>query len=456
MKSPRKAVAIVAVGIASAGLLSACSADAGTTDDGKVTISVASLIPGTEQAAFDAFDARVAEFEKLNPDIDVEPVEYEWKATTFTAQLAGGTLPDVFRIPLTDGRTLIANGQLADITSQVEALPYYDQFNPSVLATAQDDAGNIYGIPREAYAIGLHYNRDLFEQAGLDPDDPPTTWDEVRDAAKAISEKTGQAGYMQMTQSNTGGWQTTAATVSRGGRMEEGEGDTTTVTLDNDATKETLEFLKDLRWTDNSMGSNFLFDWGTINQAFAAGQIGMYTSGSDLFTSLTRENNLDPAIYGLAAIPITDSPDAAIMGGGTLNVVSAKATDEQKDAAVKWIDFYDVSKLVDQDAAVADAKILADQDQAVGTPALPIFDQATLDQSREWIADYINVPQDQVSFFAEGNEGRTLVGEPTVKTQELYAALDTVVQAVLTDENADIDALLAKANSDVQALVDAG
>ena len=35
------------------------------------------------------------------------------------------------------------------------------------------------------------------------------------------------------------------------------------------------------------------------------------------------------------------------------------------------------------------------------------------------------------------------------KTQEIYALLDTVVQAVLTDENADIDALLAKADADV-------
>ena len=195
MKSPSKTVAIVAVGLMSAGLLSACTADT-ASDDGKVKISVASLIPGTEQAAFDAFDARVAEFEEENPDIDVEPVEYEWKATTFTAQLAGGTLPDVFRIPLTDGRTLIANGQLANITSQVEALPYFDQFNPSVLATAQDDSGDIFGIPREAYAIGLHYNRQLFEAAGLDPDAPPTTWEEVREDAKAIAEKTGQAGYM--------------------------------------------------------------------------------------------------------------------------------------------------------------------------------------------------------------------------------------------------------------------
>ena len=42
------------------------------------------------------------------------------------------------------------------------------------------------------------------------------------------------------------------------------------------------------------MGSNFLLDWGTINQEFAAGNIGMYTSGSDVYTALVRDFGLDP------------------------------------------------------------------------------------------------------------------------------------------------------------------
>jgi len=453
MKSTRKyavaGIAAVAVGVLLAGCTSA------PADDGKVTLRVASLIPGTEQAAFDAFDQRVAEFEEKYPDITVEGVEYEWKATTFAAQLAGGTLPDVFRIPFTDGPTMIANGQLADITEQVKALPQYDKFNPGVMSYVTGADGQIYGVPREAYAMGLQYNRSLFEEAGLDPDSPPTTWDEVREAAKIISEKTGQAGYMQMTQDNTGGWQLAAATLARGGRLQEVDGDKVTVTADNDATKEALEYLKTLRWEDNSMGANFLFNWGTINQAFAAGQIGMYTGGSDLFTSLTRENGLNKDDYGLTAIPITDAADAAIMGGGTLNVVGVKVSDEVKDAAVKWIDFYDLAKITDETQAVADAKILKALDQAVGTPRVPIFDQAIEDQYFEWVADYITVPQEQVKFFREGNEGRELSGEPSVHSQDLYAALDVVVQAVLTDQNADIDALLAKVNTDIQALIDA-
>jgi hypothetical protein len=56
--------------------------------------------------------------------------------------------------------------------------------------------------------------------------------------------------------------------------------------------------------------------------------------------------------------------------------------------------------------------------------------------------------------FIEGVWDQTPVGEPRGKTQEIYALLDTVVQAVLTEENVDIDALLEQADADAQALLD--
>ncbi|MFZ4842287.1 ABC transporter substrate-binding protein [Mycetocola saprophilus] len=459
MKSPIKALTLTVSALAAIGLLASCSNGAnpggGESADGQVELSVVSLIPGTEQAAFDAFNNQVKQFEKANPDIKIKPVEYEWKADTFPALLAGGTLPIVYTIPFTDGQTLIENGQIADITEEVKALPFYDKFNKNVLSAGTDDKGHIFAVPREAYGNGLQYNRDLFKQAGLDPDKPPTTWDEVRAAAKTISEKTGAAGYMQMTQGATGGWQTTVATYAHGGRMEEIKGDKVTATLDTDATKKSLQFLKDLRWEDNSMGSNFLYDWGTINKAFASGQIGMFTGGSDLYTALIRENQMDPAHYGITTLPL-EGKDGAVLGGGTLSVVNGKASEAQKKAAVKWIDFYYLQKYLDKDAAITDAKTLAAANQAVGTPALPIFDKATLDESREWIKDYINVPQDQVAPFTSKIFDQPLVIEPTKSTQDIYGILSPVVQAVLTDKNADIDALLKQANADAQAVLDRG
>ncbi|MFB7800081.1 extracellular solute-binding protein [Isoptericola sp. NPDC056134] len=464
MKSTRKPAALALVGALTAVALAACSGggdpqDESTNSAGQVTLSVVSLLPGSTEEAVAAFEDQVAEFEKANPDIDVQPEEYEWKATTFAAQLAGGTLPDVFEIPFTDAQGLVENGQLADMDAQFRALPYAEQFNPTILEAGTGEDGHVYAIPaKNAYPVALHYNRQLFESAGLDPDSPPTTWEQVREYAKKIADANpGVAGYATMTQNNTGGWQLTAQTVARGGRTVETDADQkATATLDNPGTQETLQFLHDLRWEDESMGGNFLLDWGSINQEFAAGQVGMFTSGSDIYTSLVQTNAVDPETYGLAPIPLSDAPESATLTGGTLAGVPANVDEGVKDAAIKWIDFFYLNKLVDEDRAVADAETLAKNDQPVGTPVLPMFSKEQYELNQEWIADYVNVPLDQMTAFTDAMFDLPLAGEPSQKTQEVYALLDPVVQAVLTDEGADIDALLADANTQAQALLDQG
>jgi ABC-type glycerol-3-phosphate transport system substrate-binding protein len=470
MKSPRRYTALAATAIAAALALTACSSGddkaAGPTSSGTstaggdqheaVTITVAGLLPGTKQDAIDALNTEVSNFEAKYPWITVKAKDYEWKDTTFASQLAGGTLPDVFEIPFTDGKTLIENKQIADIDAQFQTLPYASQFNANVLDAGKGTDGHVYAIPaKSVYGVGLHYNRDLFTKAGLDPNKPPTTWDEVRADAKQIAQKVpGVAGYMQMTKSATGGWQLTTATYSRGGRMESVADDgKVTATLDNDATKASLQYLHDLRWTDNSMGANFLFDWGSINQAFAAGKIGMYTSGSDVYTSLVQTNGLKAETYGLTAIPLEGS-DAGVLGGGTLAAVSVKATDAQKDAAVKWIDAHYLAKLTNQDAAVADAKLQQANNQPVGTPTFPIFGKDLYLENQTWIKDYINAPLDQMTGYTDKMFDFPMVDEPRYSTQDLYSALDPVVQAVLTDKNANIDNLLKQANSKVQTILD--
>ena len=81
--------------------------------------------------------------------------------------------------------------------------------------------------------------------------------------------------------------------------------------------------LKKMRWTDNSMGSTFDYGWSDINQAFAAGNVGMYISGSDVYTNLVSASNIDPSIYGLATIPLAKNKTAGVLGGGTLVAVQA-------------------------------------------------------------------------------------------------------------------------------------
>jgi len=421
-----------------------------------VTISVGVLRPGATQEAVDALNLQIQEFETKYPWVSVKPEEYNWTAPDFTAMLAAGTLPTVFTIPFTDGKGLIAQHQIVNIDQRVRALGYADKFNKNVIVNGQDDKGAIWAAPIAAYGMSLTYNRTLFKAAGLDPDQPPTTWDEVRADAKTIAEKTGVAGYAEMATQNTGGWQLTTSTYALGGRMETvGTDGKVTATLNNPQTKAALERLKAMRWDDNSMGSTFDYAWGSINQAFSSGQVGMFTGGSDLYTAMVQNNSLKPDDYGITIIPVEGS-GAGVLGGGTLAAVNVVTNDAERDAAVQWIDFYYMQKLLTQEGAVADAQALKANNQPVGVPSLPIFDKATYDESQAWIKDYINVPTAQMTPFTSKIFDQQIVTEPTAHTQELYAALDPVVQAVLTDKNADIDALLNKANTDVQAILDKG
>ena len=285
-----------------------------------VKISVASLIPGSTAAATAAFNAQIKLFEQENPGIEVTPSTYQWLGSTFAAKLAAGTLPTMFTVPFTDGRSLGENGQLYNLTPYAEALPYFNRFNPAVIAEGTDAKGQVIAIPEASYAQAISYNRKLFSEAGLNPNDPPTTWAQIEADAKQISDKTGMAGYAEMgANDNTAGWILTTLDYALGGRMETGIGAKAKATFDNPQAVQALDMLKTMRWTDNSMGSDFDWGWSDINQAFAAGQVGMFISGSDVYTNMVQSYNIKPSIYGLAPIPLANNKNAGVLGGGTLS-----------------------------------------------------------------------------------------------------------------------------------------
>src|SRR5258705_10664571 len=109
---------------ASAGAVASSDANPGHEP---VTISVGGLRPGATQAAVDALNLQISEFEAKYPWITVKPEEYNWTAPTFTAALAAGTLPTVFTIAFTDGKGLIAQHQIVNIDSRIRAFGYADK-----------------------------------------------------------------------------------------------------------------------------------------------------------------------------------------------------------------------------------------------------------------------------------------------------------------------------------------
>jgi ABC-type glycerol-3-phosphate transport system substrate-binding protein len=443
--------------IAAIGLLLVAGATASTAAAAKaktVSISVASLIPGSTAAATAAFNAQIKLFEKENPGIKVKPSTYQWVGSTFAAKLAAHTLPTMFTVPFTDGRSLGEAGQIANLTPYVKALPYFNKFNPAVIAEGTDAKGQVIAIPEASYAQALSYNRHLFSEAGLNPNDPPTTWAQLEADAKQISQKTGMAGYAEMGASdNTAGWILTTLDYALGGRMESGVGKTAKATFANPQAVQALNMLKTMRWTNDSMGSDFGWGWSDINQAFAAGQVGMFISGSDVYTNMVQSYNINPSVYGLAPIPLANNKSAGVLGGGTLCAVSVDASPAQIAAAVKWIDFYYLQKYVNRQDAIAWAKTEAATKQPVGTPEVPIFNQKQENLYNSWIKPYVNVPLKQMSPFTTAIFREQIVPEPEAATQAIYGDLDSVVQSVFTNQSADPASLLQAANATGQTAI---
>lgn len=451
MKSSWKGAAVglaasLAVTTAMAGCSSAPSSDSG--GGGKVTITIGDRPASSDAGNRALYDKQVKAFEQANPDITLKPAETVWDATTFQALVAGGNLPDVLSVPFTEPQGLIARRQVADLTDALKQTKLIDQLNPTVLKIAQDSKGHTYAVPTAAYSVGLIYNRDLFARAGLDPDKPPTTWDEVRADARQITQKTGVPGYAQLTAKGQGGWMFTTQTYSFGGTVESADG--SRVTFDDTPSQDALRTLHDMRWTDKSMPTTTLYDLDSMGQAFAAGKVGMFMSAPDQYSGAVVTNGMDPKKLGVGGLPQSGG-EHGTLSGGSVQIVSPKATRQQQVAALKWIQFHYLGKYESQQAAVDDAKAAVADKQPIGLPSLPVISAAKQAQYDAWIKPYANVPVGNFTQYVAATKTQKIIPEPAAKAQEVYAALDPVVQAVLTDQHANIPDLLAKAAKTVQA-----
>ena len=100
--------------------------------------------------------------------------------------IASGDVPDLMGMDLIYGPQFEKAGQLVDITEQIAGLPEMKTASPGHIRVATWE-GKLYGVPLYADVSALFYNKDLFAKAGLDPNKPPTSLDELREDADKIT-----------------------------------------------------------------------------------------------------------------------------------------------------------------------------------------------------------------------------------------------------------------------------
>jgi multiple sugar transport system substrate-binding protein len=131
----------------------------------------------------DLMNDLIADFEAANPDIKVKMETLTWQSgyEKIIMAYASRQLPDLLEVGSTWMPKLQAEGAVSDITDLTRDLePHLMMWDLSTFA------GRRYGIPWLIGSRVLFYNKDLFAAAGLSPEDPPATWEELKDDARAI------------------------------------------------------------------------------------------------------------------------------------------------------------------------------------------------------------------------------------------------------------------------------
>ncbi|MET8896117.1 ABC transporter substrate-binding protein [Streptomyces albogriseolus] len=435
---------LVALGVGALAL-TACGSDGGDAADGKTRITVNCMPPKSAKVDRQFFEEEIAAFEKKNPDIDVVPHDAFpcQDPKTFDAKLAGGQMEDVFYTYFTDARHVVDIGQAADLTPYVKELKSYDTVQQQLRDIYTVD-GKIYGIPRTGYSMGLIYNRELFEKAGLDPDTPPATWDEVRTAAKRIAALgDGVVGYADYSAQNQGGWHFTAELYSQGGDVVSADGKKATV--DTPEGRAVLQTLHDMRWKDESMGSKQLLVINDAQQMMGSGKLGMYLAAPDNIPILVKEKGAEYKNIAIAPMP----GGKATLVGGDGYMFNKKATPEQIRAGLKWLDHM---FLTPGDGFLGDYARAEQHDAPVGLPEPRLFTGAADARDQQVKEANANVPVENYQAFLDGSQKLEMKIEPP-HAQQLYSVLDGVVSAVLTKEDADIDQLLKDASGKIDGIL---
>ncbi|MBM4827466.1 ABC transporter substrate-binding protein [Actinospica acidiphila] len=435
---------LVALGVGALAL-TACGSDGDDAADGTTRITVNCMPPKSAKVDRQFFEDEIAAFEKKNPDIDVVPHDAFpcQDPKTFDAKLAGGQMEDVFYTYFTDARHVVDINQAADLTPYVKELKSYDTIQQQLRDIYTVD-GKIYGIPRTGYSMGLIYNRDLFEKAGLDPDTPPATWNEVRTAAKRIAALgDGVVGYADYSAQNQGGWHFTAELYSQGGDVVSADGKNATV--DTPEGRAVLRTLHDMRWKDESMGSKQLLVINDAQQMMGSGKLGMYLAAPDNIPILVKEKGAEYENIAIAPMP----GGKATLVGGDGYMFSKKATPEQIRAGLKWLDHM---FLTPGDGFLGDYARAKRNDAPVGLPEPRLFTGAADAKDQQVKEANANVPVENYQAFLDGNQKLEMKIEPP-HAQQLYSVLDGVVSAVLTKEDADIDQLLKDASGKIDGIL---
>ena len=285
-------------------------------------------------------DDMIADFEKANPDIKVKAVyagNYDDTRVKALAALKANQPVQLSVLFSIDVFELIDQGVIVpfdDFATTAEDKKWLASFYPALMANSKAK-GKTWGIPFQRSTIVMYHNKDAFKEVGLDPNKPPTTWNEMVAVAQKLTKKdaAGNVSRWGLHIPSTGYayWMFQALCIQNGEELMNQDGNRTY--FDKPAVIEAMQFWRDLAVKHKVMPEGTT-DWGTLRQKFLEGATAIMWHTTGNLTAVRDGAKFDFGVSMLPASKRRGSPT----GGGNFYIFK-KATAEERQACMKFIKF---------------------------------------------------------------------------------------------------------------------
>ncbi len=277
-----------------------------------------------------------------NIEVEIQSQDYNQMLNKIRTAAVGNAAPMVARLPILWGVEFAAKGQLSEFGP--EDVGYsVEEFWPGAMKSVTW-RGNTYGVPSNNETMALVWNASIFEEAGLDPERGPDTWEELVQFSNQIKENTGKNGYGLVARTNAGNtpfrfmpqlWAYSAGALDEANDAPTYE----TIAINSDGGKAALQLSYDMYVRDKSVPVSALTNTQTENRdPFIANQLAMVISHPSEYAAMIdraaratgQEKEIADRVvanmrYGL--IPRGPERRAVVFGGSNLHVFNPDVVD---------------------------------------------------------------------------------------------------------------------------------
>jgi sn-glycerol 3-phosphate transport system substrate-binding protein len=354
----------------------------------------------------------VADFESLHPSIDVDAVYaggYKDVRVAAQASIESGNPPAVALLQANLIFELIEEDLIMPFDNFVktaEDKKWLNSFSPGFMMNGRTADGKTWGIPFQRSTAVQVWNKDLFKQAGLDPDYAPQTWDELVQIASQVQQKSDASWGIGIHSSSS--WMFQSLAIQSGVTLSKPDGKG--VNFSHPAAIEALKWYADLSLVHKVQAPGVI-PYGSLNQAFVKGKFAIAWQSTGSLTGLRKNTTFD---LGVSMLPRNKRRGAAT-GGANLYLFSGAPEVEQRAA-------YELVKFLTQPSQAARWTL------ATGYVA-PTQEAWETDLLKKYVAvfDGASVARDQLEFVDREFS--------TYKHGRVYGLLNKAVQEALTGQN---------------------